>query len=140
MGDRYAINLAKTRLREAYRDADVDAILSLFSDSFTDMQDGQASFWNLPAKAALRIQLEKLFREHEIDLMPTIIDIRISGDIAVEHGWHQLTQHPKAGGPPVTIRTRYVELWQRETDLAWRIVLRLDNTDQPPELLEEGRR
>ncbi|MGC2662301.1 MAG: DUF4440 domain-containing protein [Bryobacteraceae bacterium] len=135
MDDRYAINVAKTELREAYRNADVDGIVRLFSDSFTDMREGQASFWNIDAKTALRIGLEKLFREHDIEFVPTIIDIWVSSDIAVEHGWHDVTRRPKLGGTPATTRKRYVEVWRREADLGWRIVLLIDNDDQNPELL-----
>lgn len=44
LDDRYAINAAKTKLREGYNNADVERILSVFADGFTDMTDGQASF------------------------------------------------------------------------------------------------
>lgn len=137
MDDRYAINVAKTKLREAYKNADVEGIVGLFSDSFTDMQEGQATFWGIDAKAAMRIRLEKLFREQNIELIPTIIDIQIAGDTAVEHGWHVVIQRPKLGGPQATTRRRYVEVWRRETDFGWRILLLIDNADQQPELLEQ---
>ena len=34
-------------------------------------------------------------------------------------------------------RTRYVEVWSRDPQLGWRIVLFIDNRDQKPELIEE---
>ena len=34
-------------------------------------------------------------------------------------------------------RTRYVEVWSRDPQLGWRIVLFIDNRDQEPELMEE---
>lgn len=139
MDDRYAINMAKTKLREAYRNADVDGIVDLFSDSFRDMREGQPTFRGIDAKTAMRIWLEKLFREQNVDFVPTIIDIKVSGDIAVEHGWHRVTRQAKEGGMPTTTRTRYVEVWQREADLQWRIILLIDNADQEPELLEQQR-
>ena len=75
MDNRYAINVAKTKLREAYSKADIDGILAIYSDSFTDMREGQASFFNVDAKAALRNRLTKLFREQDVELIPTIIGI-----------------------------------------------------------------
>ncbi len=138
MDDRYAINMAKTHLREAYSKADVDGILALYSDSFTDMREGQASFFNVDAKTALRNHLTKLFCEQDVELIPTIIDINISGDIAVEHGWYLVTQRAKMGRPPVTTRKRYVEVWKREGDLGWRLTLLIDNVDQEPKLVEQA--
>lgn len=138
MDDRYAINLAKTKLREAYSNADIEGILAMYSDSFTDMREGQATFFNVDAKAALRNRLAKLFREQDVELTPTIIGIDISGDLAVEHGWYRVTQRPKSGGLPVTTRKRYVEVWQRERDLGWRLTLLIDNSDHEPELLEQA--
>src|SRR5918996_5350619 len=44
LDDRYAINAAKTELREGYKNADVERILSVYADAFTDMSDGQPSF------------------------------------------------------------------------------------------------
>ncbi len=140
MDDRYAINMAKTHLREAYSKADIDGILALYSDSFTDMREGNASFFNVDAKAALRNRLAELFREHDVELTPTIIGINISGDIAVEHGWYRVTQRPKIGGLSVTTRKRYVEVWQREGDLGWRLTLLIDNADQEPKLVEQADR
>ena len=137
MNDRYAINVAKTKLREAYSKADIDEILALYSDSFTDMREAQASFFGVEAKTALRNRLAKLFSEQHVELIPTIIDIKISGDMAVEHGWHQITLRPKSGEPPAVTRKRYVEVWQKEGNLEWRIVLFIDNTDQKPELIEQ---
>ena len=50
LDDRYAINAAKTELREGYKNADVERILSVYADAFTDMSDGQATFFGPDAK------------------------------------------------------------------------------------------
>ena len=44
---------------------------------------------------------------------------------------------PKVGGAPELRRTRYVEVWNRDPQLGWRIVLFMDNTDQEPALAED---
>jgi ketosteroid isomerase-like protein len=138
LDDRYAINVAKAEMREAYRNADVNGILALFADDFTDMREGQATFWGVDAKAALRVHLERLFREHAVELTPVIIDIAVSGDLAIEHGWHRMTRRPKAGGQTEIKRTRYVEVWRRGANGVWQIVLFADNADQTPELVEDA--
>ncbi len=135
--DRYAINLAKTELREGYNSGDVERVLAVFADRFTDMRDGQASFWNVDAKTMQRSRLERLFREYEVELTPVIIDIEIFGDLAVAHGWHHLKSLPKAGGAMELKSTRYVEVWKRCSAGIWQIVLFLDNADQIPELTQQ---
>ena len=140
MDDIYAINAAKTELREGYNTADVDRILSVFADAFTDMSDNLPSFHgsNGPnAKTVLRARLENLFREYTVELTPIVIEIKVAGDLATEHGWHQMKLFPKLGGETELRRTRYVEVWSRDPPLAWRIVLFMDNRDQEPELMEE---
>jgi len=140
MSDIYAINAAKTELREGYNTADVDRILSVFADAFTDMSDNLPSFHSsnrLNAKQVLKARLEKIFREFKVEFTPIVIEIKVSGDLAVEHGWHQMKFFPKLGGEVELKRTRYVEVWRRDSQLAWRIVLFIDNKDQEPELMEE---
>lgn len=137
LDDHYAINLAKTELREGYNNGDIERVLAVFSDCFTDMTDGQASFWNVDAKKVQRSRLEQLFREHEVELTPVVIGIDVSGDLAVEHGWHHLKSRPKAGGVVEVRSTRYVEVWKRAASGAWQIILFLDNADQTPELAQQ---
>ena len=140
MDDIYAINAAKTELREGYNSADVNRILSVFADAFTDMSDNLPTFRSSSgpnAKTVLRARLEKLFHEYKVELTPTVIEIKVAGELAVEHGWHQMKLFPKLGGEAELRRTRYVEVWSRDPQLAWRIVLFIDNRDQEPELMEK---
>jgi ketosteroid isomerase-like protein len=133
---RYAINAAKTELREGYNSADVDRILAVFSDTLTDLSDGWPTFFGPDGKVVLRSRLESLFREFEVELSPIVIDIRISAGIAVEYGWHVMTLRPKSGGPLEIKRTRYMETWTREPDFGWRIVLFIDNVDRKPGMID----
>jgi ketosteroid isomerase-like protein len=134
--DRYSVNAAKTQLREAYNRADVEGILSSFADQFTDLSDGQPSFFNVDAKTRLRARLERLFDEYLVEFVPIVIDVHVAGGIAIECGWHEMTLRPKNGGLSEFRRTRYVEGWRRGADLAWRIVLFIDNADHKPKLVE----
>jgi ketosteroid isomerase-like protein len=137
LDERYAINAAKTEMREAYNHADVERILAIYADILTDMSDGQPSFYGPDAKPALRARLENLFREYHVEFVPTVIGVRVAGDLAVDYGWHSLTLRPKAGGPPVGRRTRYFEIWNRDALGLWRIVVFTDNADQQAQLLDE---
>ncbi|MDQ2841132.1 MAG: DUF4440 domain-containing protein, partial [Acidobacteriota bacterium] len=137
LDDQYAINAAKTKLRESYNSGDVEEILSLFSDGFTDISEVRPNFYGVDAKAVLRARLEKLFREYQVELTPIIGDITVAGEVAIEYGWHLMALRPKAGGPAEVKRTRYVEVWRRGLNLAWQIVLFIDNTDRKPELVDD---
>jgi ketosteroid isomerase-like protein len=134
---RFAIHAAKTEVREGYNNADTGRILAIFADEFIDLSDGYATFFESQGKAMLRARLESLFRKYEVEMAPTVNEIKISGEIAVEWGWHTLTLRPKDGGPAELQRTRYVEAWTRNPQGEWHISLFIDNPDQKPKLADE---
>lgn len=134
MDDVYAIRLAKTELREAYKAGDVDRLLAVFADRCNDMSAGHASFFGTEAKAVLGHRTRKLFARYRAQLAVTIISIRVQGILAFDWGWHKLTLTPKKGGRPITTRTRYLEIWQKQPDGQWKIVIFFDNLDVPPQM------
>ena len=134
MDDSYAIRLAKTKLRDAYRKGDVNGVLSVFGDGYSDMSTGLASFYGTEARAVLKYRVKQLFAQYDAQLAVTIISISIQGPLAFDWGWHRLTLTPKEGGRSTTTRTRYLEIWQKGTDGKWKIAIFLDNTDVPPQM------
>jgi ketosteroid isomerase-like protein len=134
MDDAYAIRLAKTQLREAYNTGDVNRVLSVFADGYSDMSARLASFYGAEAKAVLRHRMTKLFAHYRAQLTVTIISIGIQGSVAFDWGWHSLTLTPKQGGRPRTTRTRYLEIWEKQADGHWKIAIFLDNLDVPPRM------
>lgn len=132
--DIQAIRLAKTELRDAYRAGDAQRALAVVSNEYSDMSAGNASFWGAEAKAVLQHRLTKLFAYHRADLAVTIISIRILGAMAFDWGWHKLTLTAKRRGRRITKRTRYLEIWVKESDGQWRIAIFMDNADVPPQM------
>jgi ketosteroid isomerase-like protein len=132
--DTYSIRLAKTAFRDAYARGDVNGVLSIFGDGYSDMSAGLASFYGSEARAVLKYRLKKLFSRYRADLAVTIISIRVQGSLAFDWGWHKLVLIPKDGGKPITRRTRYLEIWQKGTDEKWRIAIFIDNEDVPPQM------
>jgi ketosteroid isomerase-like protein len=131
MDDIYAINVAKSEYREGFAHGNVDRILLVFSDEFTDMSDGRPSRYGVDAALKLRSYLCEVFREYRARLNVIIIQISLLGNTAYDYGWHELTLTPKAGGPPVYKRTRYLEFWAKGTAGDWRITKYMDNADLP---------
>ena len=131
MDDAYAINVAKSEYREGFTTGDVDRILRVFADEFTDMSDSRSSRYGADAPAKLRAYLEELFSAYQVRLNVIIIRIVVLGDTACDYGWHELTLTPKSGGEPVFKRTRYLELWGKDSTGTWRITTFMDNPDIP---------
>ena len=134
MDDSYAIRLAKTRLRDAYNEGDVNGVLSVFGDAYSDLSVGLASFYGTEARAVLKHRMKKLFAQYTAQLAITIISISIQGPLAFDWGWHRLTLTPKKGGRPTTTRTRYLEIWNKGADGKWKIAIFMDNVDVPPQM------
>jgi len=132
--DRYAIRLAKTKLRDAYNKGDVKGVLSVFGERYSDMSAGLASFYGAEARAVLNHRMKKLFAQYDVRLAVTIISISVQGSWAYDWGWHKLTLTPKKGGRATTTRTRYLEIWQKGAGEDWKIAIFLDNVDVPPQM------
>jgi len=132
MNDLYKINVAKAEFREAYNTGDVDRLLSVFADEFTDMSAGLPSFLGETAHTVLRSRMTKLFQRYQASLIVTIMAIRILGNTAFDFGCHTLTLSPKSGDKPITSRQRYFESWQKNSRGEWKIDLYIDNADVVP--------
>jgi ketosteroid isomerase-like protein len=139
MNDEYAIAAAKTEFREAYNRGDVDRLLSVFCDQgFTDMSEGEPSFYGSEASAVLRRRMKKFFAEFDVEMAIIIINIELSGNVAYDYGWHKLVCRPKRGGAPVHSRYRYFEKWVRQADGKWKIAFQITNRDVPPAMPPPG--
>jgi ketosteroid isomerase-like protein len=133
MNDVYAINLARTKYQQCFARADVDGIVSLLGDGFSDMADGRPSFWGKEAKAAFAAHLRKLFRTHRAELTTLIIAVDVQGNSASDWGWQILKLTPKKKGSKTrTIRERYFERWIKTSAGEWKLQFFISNRDLPP--------
>lgn len=135
--DVYAINLAKTILREGYNNGDAERVLSVYDDAFADMSFGMPSFYYSDAKDVFRARLDRLFRDFAVSMSVLIIDVVLNGDRAFDWGWHILDLTSKIDGTTSQVRTRYFETWRRDAARGWLITSFIDNLDQPPRMPEE---
>lgn len=137
MDDVYAINLAKTILREGYNESDPEQILSVYDDAFADMSFGMPSFYYSDARDVLRARLTRLFREFTASAKVIIIDVVVNGDRAFDWGWHVLDLTSKVDGTVSQVRCRYFETWRKDPTRGWLITSFIDNLDQAPRMPEE---
>lgn len=131
MDDVYAINVAKSQYRDGFNTGDVDRVLSVFAPEFTDMSDGRPNRYGADARVKLRDYLADLFARYDAKLNVIIVAIPVLGNTAFDYGWHELTLMPRDGSDPIYRRTRYLELWRKQTDGEWRIFRYIDNADVP---------
>lgn len=131
MDDTYAINVAKTEYREGFNMGDAARVVDVFAPEFTDNSDGRPSRYGKDAPAKLRQYLDGLFAEYKTHLSIIMAAIVISGNLAYDYGWHELTLTPRNGGSPQLVRKRYLELWRKQDSGEWRIIRFIDNADLP---------
>jgi ketosteroid isomerase-like protein len=131
MDDVYAINVAKTEFREAYNAGDIERLLAVLGDDLIDYSDGRPSGYGESAKNAWRAYLRNLFEKYQVQLLTIVIEIKVMAEVAVDYGWHELTLTPKSGGESVRTRTRYVDLWKKDSAGNWKLSMFIDNADVP---------
>ena len=133
MNDAWAIKLAKTEYREGFSSGDTARVLSVFAAGFIDMSAGQPGFYGPEARVMLGRRLDALFAAYHVRMFMMIAEIDVSGDMAIDWGWHKLWLTPKMGGQTRFVRLRYMERWIRENG-DWKIQLLLNSADVEPRL------
>jgi len=131
MDDRYAINVLKTEIREAYNTGRPERLLAVLDADFIDNADTRASGYGESGGQALKQYLTELFANYDAHMVPIIIEIKLLGDVALEYGWHELTLIPKRGGDQVYRRTRYLDVWRKNKAGEWKLLMFMDNADVP---------
>ncbi len=129
MDDLYAINVAKSEFREGFNLGDVSRVLAIADPDLVSFSDGQPSEFGASGLSALKGRLSDLFERFAAKLSVIVIEIRLQGDVAYDYGWHDLTLRPKDGGEPIHRRDRYVDIWRRNREGAWKLWMYMDNQD-----------
>lgn len=61
----------------------------------------------------------------------TILALEGRNDLAYVHGAYQMTVTPPGDAEPVGDRGKYVEVWRKQRDGSWKVVLDIFNSDLP---------
>ena len=112
-------------------------MLAVFADAFTNISEGDCSFFGGEGKPALREQLQCLFAHYRVQMFPVIIDIVPNGDSAYDWGWHKVVLEAKDGSGAQNIKLRYYETLSRQADGSWKINFLMTNRECPPRMLGE---
>jgi ketosteroid isomerase-like protein len=129
MDDLYAINVAKSEIRDCFNFSDVSRLLAIADPDLVNFSDGQPCEFGRDGLDNLRGRLETLFEHFTAKLDVIVIEIRVQGDVAYDYGWHDLTLTPKEHGQSTRLRTRYVDIWRRNKNGDWKLWMYMDNQD-----------
>ena len=125
----------------AIREADAASLRAIAAkqvDATVSFYDEQASILmpNAPivtGREEIRRAWEQMFAIPGFTLAPktTKIEVARSGDLAYTEGTYQFMANDSQG-KPVSDRGKFVVVWKKQTDGAWKIVADIWNSDTPP--------
>ncbi len=119
--DRIWAAVARTDAATALADYDDDAILL---GPGTPMLQG---------KPAITKYITDVFGAISFrDVVGTVTDITVSGNLGVETGTYSWTIIPAAGSP-VPDKGKYIHVWARSSDGTWKVIRYMVNSDAPPQ-------
>src|SRR5882672_2492473 len=121
MDDEYAISLATTEYRDGINSGDLDRAMTAIAQGLTLMTDGEPSFWGKEGRDVLRWRWQQLIAKNQVKLEVILGILKIFDGYAFAWGWEIVDITPKTGGKPHSIRNRYFEIWQKDTNQAWQI-------------------
>ncbi len=109
----------------AFNSADLDRLGALYAEDAVDMPPG---FPALEGKEAVLGDLAYILDEFEARHETSIVDIVISGDLAIERANYTMELKPKAGGDTINEVGKHIVIRQKNGD-EWMILWEIWNSD-----------
>ena len=131
MDDLYAVHFARTELREGINLGDAGRLLSVADPELVIYCNGQPNEFYGAGPEVLKARLEDLFKRFTAQLIAIVFEIRLKGDVACSHGIHDLTLTPKDGGAPIYRKNRYMDVWRKNSEGTWKLLMYIDNQEIP---------
>ena len=124
MDDVTQIERAIEQFANAYNAGDLEAVLASYTYDLKKTRHG-APPETKPETAARIADVMSAF-ETNVDVIND--EIVVDGDLAYTRGSFTVTLRPKAGGEPLAIQRRYLEIWRRENG-SWLVARTMDNSE-----------
>jgi ketosteroid isomerase-like protein len=106
---------------EAFNAEDLDRLMALYADGAVSMPPG---FPALEGKQAIRSDFEVIFAQFDWEHETTIVDLLLSGNVAVERGAYTMSE-----GGTVFETGKHIVVRQKHGN-AWLVVWEIWNTDE----------
>ena len=107
--------------------SDVDAYVKLYyADDARVLPPNHATVTGREAISAL-LRSEGSIQEFRL----TILALEGRNDLAYVHGAYQMSLTPPGAAEPVGDKGKYVEIWKKQRDGSWKVILDVYNSDLP---------
>ncbi|MBI4543073.1 MAG: DUF4440 domain-containing protein [Gemmatimonadetes bacterium] len=128
-GAEEAVRAADIAWAQAFSRKDLAGYLA-FVDSTASIQQPNAP--TVTGTAAIRALIEGFYALPNLSgtWQPTSVEASRSGDLAYSTGTYELSFNDPSGRP-VTERGKYVEIWRKQADGSWKMVVESFNSDLP---------
>jgi ketosteroid isomerase-like protein len=106
----------------AYEAGDLAGVMDYYSPDMIKLRQ------NAPPESRAQTQerVAGVFRDFSGRLSVVNDEIVASGDLAYTRGTLKLTLTPRAGGPPLVVERRFLEIWRRSSG-RWLVARAMDN-------------
>ncbi len=123
--DRTAIRQGLENYVKVANANDWKGLAAFYADDATRLPPNQAA---VQGRAAIQASLEAFppFSNFQVQ----VLEIEGRGDLAYARGTYSLTVTP-AGAAPIEDRGKYIEIWRKQADGAWKILRLITNSDLP---------
>jgi uncharacterized protein (TIGR02246 family) len=126
--DRQRIQAAANRIWSAVSKNDAASALAEYAEDAIVLAPGAAMLEGKPAIAKLIGDTFQAFSFR--DVAGRTVDIQVSGNLAVETGTYAWTLVPRSGSP-ISDKGKYIHVWARGADGAWKVNRYIINSDMP---------
>ena len=123
-----AVRVADSSLAQAVAARDVDRTVSFYAEDASMLPVAEPI---VTGREAIRAEWTKLFAIPGFANDSRTVHVDASGDLAYTRGTY-VTRLSSPDGKPVTEVGKWVSVWRRQADGAWRVVVEIYNTDAPP--------
>jgi len=128
--DRLQIQDAANRIWSAVANGNAAAALAEYADDAMLLGPGAAM---LQGKPAITKAITETFQAVSFkDVSGRIVDIQVGGDLGVETGTYSWTIVPPSGNP-MPDKGKYIHVWARSSDGAWKVNRYIINSDMAPQ-------
>ena len=122
------VRAADAAVSQAVTSKNLDAIVAHYADDALLLPTAEPM---IRGKDAIREEWEHILAIPNFSSKTTMIDAKMSGDLAYTYGTYSARMMGE-DGKPVEEPGKYVSIWRRGVDGKWRIVVDTYNTDEPP--------
>lgn len=125
-GQESKVRAASAAWDDAFNAADLERLMTLYVEDAVSMPPGLAA---LEGKTAIQDDFEWFFDNFESHHQTTIVNILISGNLAVERGEYAQTFTPKDGSEPFSETGKHIVVRKRSGN-AWLVIREIWNANE----------